>query len=184
MYVSNQQARFAHQTYDPQNTSKMAPLFEVCTTFTHSIRWRALVLLELNGGSTSRVLVYATQGDAVSQDWRWLALRCERRLNASMQMRTMKQPKLVDTLGSRTVGTVSMSLWSSCGHVGASMPPSFDRDIDFREVLVFALRVLDDLRLLRVQAIRWMSSNFLALSRGQFSRQSQTNALGQTQQSV
>ncbi|KAL8273282.1 hypothetical protein Esti_002783 [Eimeria stiedai] len=38
-------------------------------------------------------------GDAVSQDWRWLALRSERRLNASMQLRTMKQPKLADTLG-------------------------------------------------------------------------------------
>ncbi|KAL8431561.1 hypothetical protein Efla_000607 [Eimeria flavescens] len=41
----------------------------------------------------------ATSGDAVSQDWRWLALRCERRLNASMQLRSLKQPKLADTLG-------------------------------------------------------------------------------------
>lgn len=39
------------------------------------------------------------QGDAISQDWRWLALRCERRLNASMQVRTVKQNKLADTLG-------------------------------------------------------------------------------------
>ncbi|KAL8452314.1 hypothetical protein Emag_002433 [Eimeria magna] len=42
-----------------------------------------------------------TSGDAVSQDWRWLALRSERRLNASMQLRTMKQPKLADTLDKR-----------------------------------------------------------------------------------
>ncbi|CDI74352.1 hypothetical protein EPH_0032960 [Eimeria praecox] len=39
------------------------------------------------------------QGDAVSQDWRWLALRCERRLNASLQQRSAKHDKIVDTLG-------------------------------------------------------------------------------------
>ncbi|XP_026192791.1 uncharacterized protein LOC34622195 [Cyclospora cayetanensis] len=39
------------------------------------------------------------QGDSVSQDWRWLALRCERRLNASMQQRSAKQAKIADTLG-------------------------------------------------------------------------------------
>ncbi|CDJ34954.1 LOW QUALITY PROTEIN: adenylate cyclase, putative [Eimeria mitis] len=39
------------------------------------------------------------QGDAVSQDWRWLALRCERRLNASMQQRSARPDKIADTLG-------------------------------------------------------------------------------------
>ncbi|PFH35735.1 putative adenylate cyclase [Besnoitia besnoiti] len=41
----------------------------------------------------------ANHGDAVSQDWRWLALRCEQRLNAVLQQRTVKQPKVADTLG-------------------------------------------------------------------------------------
>ncbi|CDJ50308.1 hypothetical protein, conserved [Eimeria brunetti] len=39
------------------------------------------------------------QGDAVLQDWRWLALRCERRLNASLQQRSAKHDKIADTLG-------------------------------------------------------------------------------------
>ncbi|PHJ17195.1 adenylate, partial [Cystoisospora suis] len=41
----------------------------------------------------------ANHGDAVSQDWRWLALRCEQRLNAVLQQRTGNKGKLSDTLG-------------------------------------------------------------------------------------
>lgn len=43
------------------------------------------------------------QGDPISQEWRWLALRCERRLNATMKQKSAKAPKLADTLGESAV---------------------------------------------------------------------------------